>query len=154
MRKAGPVPRPGGGSERPCQAPVGTRCRPWAAGLHGPWGCCFWEQNFLFQNCRLSAAAGWERVQKGVCLGLPKAVASDPPLLLGTSLEHLGRKRHGHREQRSCVGSTVSFLSSGEALPGLCGPGCLRVGLLAMGGEHPAGTLPSAAPGVKAAPAA
>ena len=62
---------------------------------------------------------------EGVCLGLPKAAASDPPLLLGTSLQHLRRKGRGHREQQACIKSTVSFLSSREAFLGLCGPGCL-----------------------------
>ena len=54
-----------------------------------------------------SVCSSWlGKGSEGVCLGLPKAAASDPPLLLGTSLQHLRRKGRGHREQQACIKST------------------------------------------------
>lgn len=37
---------------------AGGKCSPWAVGVDGHWGYRFWKQDFIFQTCRLSAAAG------------------------------------------------------------------------------------------------
>lgn len=57
----------GGEAGRP-----GACARHSAGGLDGHWGYRFWKQDFIFQTCRLSAAAGWRKVSERNVSGAPE----------------------------------------------------------------------------------
>lgn len=75
VRKAGPAPEPWGDTEKAQgRYSAGGKCSLWAAALNGHWGYQFWKQAFIFQSCRLSAAAGWRKDSERSVPGAPKGI--------------------------------------------------------------------------------